>query len=67
MTYDLSKPKNSRVVSVQVQCALCNVPAYSKLEMNNSYNVLLIDFMQSGGDGYSMLKDLKPLPLGIFA
>ncbi|XP_012139774.2 protein 5NUC [Megachile rotundata] len=63
--YDLSKPKNSRVISVQVQCADCNVPMYSKLERNKTYNALLLDFMQSGGDGYTMLKDLKAQPLGV--
>lgn len=63
--YDLSKPKNSRVISVQVQCADCNVPTYSKLEKNKTYNALLLDFMQSGGDGYTMLKDLKAQPLGV--
>lgn len=65
VVYDLSKPKNSRVISVQVQCADCDVPSYSKLEKNKTYNALLLDFMQSGGDGYTMLKDLKAQPLGV--
>ena len=65
VVYDLSRPKNSRVVSVQVQCASCDIPAYSELERNKTYNVLLSDFMQSGGDGYVMLKDLKTQSLGI--
>lgn len=63
--YDLSQPKNSRIVSAKVLCASCNIPTYSKLEKNQSYNVLLTDFMQSGGDGYSMLKNLQTQPLGI--
>ncbi|OAD55321.1 Protein 5NUC [Eufriesea mexicana] len=65
VVYDLSRPKNSRVVSVEVLCSFCNVPTYSKLQNNQTYNVLLPDFMQSGGDGYSMLKDLKTESLGI--
>ncbi|CAK9817344.1 Protein 5NUC [Anthophora quadrimaculata] len=64
VVYDLTQPKNSRVVSVQVLCALCSVPTYSELRMNETYTVLLSDFMQSGGDGYSMLKDLKASPIG---
>ena len=66
VVYDLSRPKDSRVVSVQVQCASCDIPAYSELERNKTYNVLLSDFMQSGGDGYDMLKDLKTQSLGTF-
>ncbi|CAK9801437.1 Protein 5NUC [Anthophora plagiata] len=64
VVYDLTQPKNSRVVSVQVLCAFCSVPTYSELRMNETYSVLLPDFMQSGGDGYSMLKDLKASPIG---
>lgn len=66
MVYDLTQPKNSRVVSVEVLCASCDVPTYNKLEKNQTYNVLLTDFLQSGGDGYSMLKDLKTTSLGTF-
>lgn len=66
MVYNLTLPRKSRVVSVEVLCASCNVPTYSKLEKNQTYNVLLTDFMQSGGDGYSMLKDLQTTSLGTF-
>ncbi|XP_050489255.1 protein 5NUC-like isoform X1 [Bombus huntii] len=65
VVYDLTQPKNSRVISVEVLCASCNVPTYNKLEKNRTYNVLLTDFLQSGGDGYSMLKDLKTTSLGV--
>ncbi|KAK2577173.1 hypothetical protein KPH14_003330 [Odynerus spinipes] len=57
--YDLSRPPNSRVVSVQVQCAACRIPSYSKLDESATYKVLINQFMQNGGDGYKMLKDLK--------
>ncbi|KOC68565.1 Protein 5NUC [Habropoda laboriosa] len=62
--YDLTQPKNSKVVSVQVLCALCSIPMYNELQKNENYSVLLPDFMQSGGDGYSMLKDLQAVPIG---
>ncbi|XP_076763581.1 protein 5NUC isoform X2 [Xylocopa sonorina] len=65
VVYDLTQPKNSRVVSVDVLCASCNVPTYSRLNKDETYNVLLIDFMQSGGDGYTMLKNLKTVSLGV--
>lgn len=65
VVYDLTQPRNLRVVSVEVLCAACSVPTYSPLQKNQSYNVLLTDFMQSGGDGYNMLKDLKTYDLGV--
>lgn len=57
--YDLSRAPNSRVVSVQVQCAACRIPSYSDLDKSATYKVLINDFMHNGGDGYKMLKDLE--------
>ncbi|KAK9302569.1 hypothetical protein QLX08_005452 [Tetragonisca angustula] len=65
VVYNLTLPRKSRVVSVEVLCASCNIPTYSKLEKNQTYTVLLTDFMQSGGDGYSMLEDLQTTSLGV--
>ncbi|KAL0123038.1 hypothetical protein PUN28_007577 [Cardiocondyla obscurior] len=65
VVYDISQPPNSRVVSVYVQCAACNIPTYSKLEKNATYNVLLSDFLIKGGDGYHMLEGLQATSLGI--
>lgn len=53
------------MVSVQVQCASCSIPSYSELKKNETYTVLVPDFMQTGGDGYVMLKDLKTQSLGM--
>ncbi|XP_076655234.1 protein 5NUC [Halictus rubicundus] len=63
--YDLTRPKNSRVVSAQVQCANCSIPSYSELKKNETYTVLMSDYLQAGGDGYSMFVDLKTFPLGV--
>ncbi|XP_043482666.1 protein 5NUC-like [Leptopilina heterotoma] len=57
--YDLSKEKGSRVVSAKIRCASCNVPSFGNLVKNNTYNVLVNDFLMSGGDNYAMLKKLK--------
>lgn len=63
--YNISRPVNSKVVSVKVRCAACNIPSYSDLNKTATYNVLINDFMQNGGDGYKMLKDLEFTTLGI--
>lgn len=65
VTYDISRPPNSRVVSVQVQCAACRVPTYSKLQPNLTYNILINDFIGKGGDGFHMLESVEKTPLSI--
>ena len=59
VVYDLSQPSGSRVFSVNVRCASCKVPTFEKLENDAMYNILTDDFLRGGGDGYSMLMDLK--------
>lgn len=65
VVFDLDRPQNERVVSVFVQCAACRIPSYSALKKNETYNVFINDFLHAGGDGYTMLKDLKPQPLAV--
>ncbi|XP_035731433.1 5'-nucleotidase-like, partial [Vespa mandarinia] len=65
VSYDISRPPNSRVISVQVRCAACNIPSYSDLDKNTTYKVLINDFMRNGGDGYEMLKDLEYTTIGV--
>ncbi|KAM0735335.1 Protein 5NUC [Formica fusca] len=65
VTYNTNRPPNSRVVSVQVQCAACRVPTYSKLQQNLTYNILINDFLAKGGDGFHMLENIKTIPLSI--
>lgn len=57
MVYDLSRASGSRVVSLEVLCTACRVPAYVPLQMDEIYNVTLPSYMLFGGDGYHMLKD----------
>ncbi|XP_064364824.1 5'-nucleotidase isoform X2 [Dromaius novaehollandiae] len=57
IVYDLSKAPGSRVVSIEVLCTTCRVPAYVPLQMDEIYNVTLPSYLLFGGDGYHMLKD----------
>ncbi|XP_054253646.1 5'-nucleotidase [Indicator indicator] len=57
VVYDLSRSPGSRVVSLEVLCTACRVPAYVPLQMDEIYNVTLPSYMLFGGDGYHMLKD----------
>ncbi|XP_026581084.1 snake venom 5'-nucleotidase-like [Pseudonaja textilis] len=56
VVYDLSQKPGERVVSLNVLCTECRVPAYVPLEMEKTYKVLLPSFLAAGGDGYYMLK-----------
>ena len=52
VTYNLNKPKMSRVVDVMVRCLECRIPSYSPLRLDSTYNVLMSTFLIGGGDGY---------------
>ncbi|EDW05845.1 apyrase isoform X2 [Drosophila mojavensis] len=55
VTYDYTKPINSRVISVLARCADCDVPVYKPLDPAQSYRIITPSFLQGGGDGFSML------------
>ncbi|NXV75950.1 5NTD nucleotidase, partial [Atlantisia rogersi] len=57
VVYDISRAPGDRVVSLEVLCTACRVPAYVPLQMDEVYNVTLPSYMLFGGDGYDMLKD----------
>ncbi|EDV95400.1 apyrase isoform X2 [Drosophila grimshawi] len=65
VTYDYTKPVNSRVVDVKARCADCNVPIYEPLEPTKVYRIVTPDFLQGGGDGFSMLTGGTDIQIGV--
>ncbi|KAH3736665.1 hypothetical protein DPMN_043238 [Dreissena polymorpha] len=57
VTYDLSRPPGQRVVSLEMRCLNCTVPAYEPLNDDLIYSILMVDFTIKGGDGFSMISD----------
>jgi 5'-nucleotidase len=57
VVYDLSRPKNERVVSLLVRCDDCPIPDYTPLDMNKIYDVVTITYLTIGGDGFTMIRD----------
>lgn len=55
--YHINKPVNQRVVEVKVLCADCDIPEYKLLDDNKMYGIILSNFLLTGGDGYSVIKD----------
>lgn len=56
VVYDMKKEPNHRVRSVEILCADCELPQYSKLDRNKEYGVIISHFLYNGGDGFSMFK-----------
>lgn len=53
VSFNLTQPSGSRVQSVQVRCAKCDVPRFYDLQENQTYNVIVTSFLTEGGDGHS--------------
>lgn len=66
MVYNLNRTVGSRVVSVTVKCADCEVPEYLPLEFNKTYGVVLPKFLAVGGNNYTMFKGYKSIVLEVF-
>ncbi|XP_046630532.1 protein 5NUC-like isoform X1 [Neodiprion virginianus] len=63
VTYDFGKVPNSKVVSVRVRCANCSFPEFRDLDEREMYPVIISDYLYGGGDGFSMLRNLKSKPI----
>ncbi|XP_022106650.1 5'-nucleotidase-like [Acanthaster planci] len=55
VVYDLSRLPGDRVVSIDVRCADCPVPAYDKLRLDAVYKVAVNSYIEQGKYGYSSL------------
>ncbi|XP_026838738.1 apyrase [Drosophila erecta] len=63
--YDYTKPVGSRVISASIRCADCQVPKYEPLVSNKLYRLTSPNFLQAGGDGYTMLAEGTDLQMGV--
>ncbi|XP_033169845.1 apyrase isoform X1 [Drosophila mauritiana] len=63
--YDYTKPVGSRVISVTIRCADCEVPKYEPLVSDKLYRLTSPNFLQAGGDGYTMLAEGTDLQWGV--
>ncbi|XP_065367554.1 protein 5NUC-like [Calliphora vicina] len=55
--FDYNKDIGSRVVSADVRCSECKVPAYEPLQLDKSYNVIVQKFLIDGGDGHTFVEN----------
>ncbi|XP_078693633.1 snake venom 5'-nucleotidase-like [Branchiostoma floridae x Branchiostoma belcheri] len=57
--YDLTKPRGSRVVSLEARCTRCDVPEFTPVQTDAVYKLILPSHLANGERGYSMISDNK--------
>ncbi|RUS75680.1 hypothetical protein EGW08_016546 [Elysia chlorotica] len=55
IVYDMTKAVGSRVVDVQMMCSKCNIPQFEPLNKTEIYQIVINDYISTGGDTYTML------------
>lgn len=64
MTYNLSRPPGSRIVSIKVLCSQCYVPELEPVDVTKVYKVLMQSIFAAGADGFNkVLKNPKTTDL----
>ncbi|XP_050348019.1 uncharacterized protein LOC126771897 [Nymphalis io] len=61
--YDFKRPPGKRLIHVEVMCGKCKIPSYAPVNMSETYNILMNNFLSMGGDGFSLFLGL-PSSLG---
>ncbi|KAH8371557.1 hypothetical protein KR093_007996, partial [Drosophila rubida] len=61
VVYNPDLPEGKRVVSVDVRCAKCKIPTYSRLNESEYYQVIMPEFLFDGGDGHKLIDELNPV------
>lgn len=59
VVYNITRPVNDRVLSVDVLCQKCLVPTYEPLDLTKTYRVIAQSFLAQGGDNFLMLSSNK--------
>ncbi|CAO1320937.1 unnamed protein product [Diamesa hyperborea] len=64
VTYNLSRPPGSRIVSIKVLCSQCYVPELEAVDVTKVYKVLMQSILAAGADGFNkVLKNPKTTDL----
>lgn len=60
VVYDYNKPDGKRVISAMARCSNCSVPVYSPIVKDAMYQVIVLEYVLEGGDGYDLNDDDNP-------
>lgn len=61
--YNIKKPIGSRVTSVHVLCADCDIPDFSPLDDNKKYKLITSTFLYDGGDNHNFREEGVAAPV----
>ncbi|KAF7997636.1 hypothetical protein HCN44_006207 [Aphidius gifuensis] len=65
VTYNLGNPFGSRVISAQVRSFKGRIPHFEDIDKDKNYTTITTDYIHTGGDGYTMFKNLEWYSLNI--
>jgi 2',3'-cyclic-nucleotide 2'-phosphodiesterase (5'-nucleotidase family) len=57
VVYNVSRSSGDRVISVQLLCASCTVPALEDLDTTKNYKILMQESLAKGSNGFTMFSD----------
>lgn len=60
VVYDYNNPEGKRVVSALARCSNCSVPVYEPINEDAKYQVIVLEYVLEGGDGYDLNDDDNP-------
>ncbi|KAH8316327.1 hypothetical protein KR067_005184, partial [Drosophila pandora] len=60
VVYDYNNPEGKRVVSALARCSNCSVPVYEPIKEDATYQVIVLEYVLEGGDGYDLNDDDNP-------
>lgn len=55
ITFDISRPINSRVTRLKLRCQNCVIPRYEAVNYSRIYRVIMPSYLADGGDGYEII------------
>lgn len=59
VVYNMTAPINSKIVTLDVLCRVCDVPRYSSIHDEEWYRIIMPSFLGNGGDGFLMFREKR--------
>lgn len=57
VVFNMTRPANSRIVSLDILCRICDVPRYEPIDDNAWYRIAVNNFLLLNGDNFAMIRD----------
>lgn len=57
VVYNMTAPINSRILTLDVLCRVCDVPKYDPINSEEWYRIVMPSFIALNGDNFAMIRD----------